>query len=86
MLPDQRRQGVGTELSHAAERLVAERGLKHISISASVQNDAALRLYRRLGYRDAGLPPQRVAGTITIRGASVEIDDTLVYLVKELPA
>jgi GNAT superfamily N-acetyltransferase len=86
VLPEQRGRGVGTELSRAAERLVAARGLERISISASVHNDGALRLYRRLGYRDAGLPAQHVQGTIIIRGAPVDLDDTLVYLVKEVSA
>ena len=43
-----------------------------------------MRLYRRLGYSDADLLPQQVKGTILIRGKPVEIDDTLVYLVKSL--
>jgi ribosomal protein S18 acetylase RimI-like enzyme len=81
---DLRGRGIGTELSRAAERLAGERGYDKISISASISNEGALRLYRRLGYRDAGLEPQRVAGTILIRGEPVEVDDTLIYLVKEL--
>jgi ribosomal protein S18 acetylase RimI-like enzyme len=79
-----RGRGIGTRLSQAAELLAAARGYPSISISASVANDGALRLYRRLGYRDADLPPQRVQGTIHIRGNPVEIDDTLLYLVKTL--
>ena len=79
-----RGRGIGTELSNAAERLAHDRGYGQISISASISNEGALRLYRRLGYRDADLEPQRVAGTILIRGESVVVDDTLVYLVKEV--
>ena len=79
-----RGQGIGTELSLAAERLAGERGHDRISISASITNEGALRLYRRLGYGDAGLEPQRVAGTILIRGRPVDIDDTLIYLVKQV--
>jgi ribosomal protein S18 acetylase RimI-like enzyme len=79
-----RGRGIGTELSRAAERLAAERGYERISISASIANAGALRLYRHLGYRDAGLGPQRIAGTIVIRGKPVEVDDTLLYLVKEV--
>jgi ribosomal protein S18 acetylase RimI-like enzyme len=81
---DLRGRGIGTELSRAAEHLAGERGHGRISISASVSNEGALRLYRRLGYVDAGLEPQRVAGTILIRGEPVEVDDTLIYLVKEV--
>jgi ribosomal protein S18 acetylase RimI-like enzyme len=84
VLPEARGRGIGTELSRAAEELVRERGRARVSISASVTNERALRLYRRLGYRDAGLGPQQVQGTIVIRGKPVEVDDTLVYLVKSL--
>jgi ribosomal protein S18 acetylase RimI-like enzyme len=84
-VPEEHRgRGIGTELSRAAERLAGERGFERISISASIANDGALRLYRGLGYRDAGLGPQRTAGTIVIRGKPVEVDDTLLYLVKEV--
>jgi ribosomal protein S18 acetylase RimI-like enzyme len=81
---DLRGRGIGTQLSRAAERLASERGYDLISISTSVSNEGALRLYRRLGYRDADLAPQRVSGTILLRGRPVEVDDTLVYLVKEV--
>ena len=45
----------------------------------------ARRLYEKLGYRDAGAAPVRVQGTIMIRTGPLEVDDTIVYLVKELP-
>jgi GNAT superfamily N-acetyltransferase len=79
-----RGRGIGTELSEAAERLACTRGHRQISISASIANDGALRLYRRLGYRDAGLPPKRVQGTIVVRSGPMEVDDTLLYLIKDL--
>jgi GNAT superfamily N-acetyltransferase len=79
-----RGRGIGTHLSRAAEGLARARGYAELSISASVANEGALRLYRRLGYREADLPPQRVKGTIVIRGTPVEVDDTLLYLVKSL--
>jgi GNAT superfamily N-acetyltransferase len=84
VLPERRRRGVASELSRAAEELVAARGLDRISIGASAQNDGALRLYRRLGFRDSDVPPQRVHGTIVIRGRPVTVDDTLIYLIKEV--
>jgi ribosomal protein S18 acetylase RimI-like enzyme len=82
--PERRGRGIATTLSHTAERLAQSRGHEQISISASVENERALRLYRLLGYRDADLEPQRVQGTIVIRGRPIEIDDTLVYLIKDL--
>jgi len=62
-----------------------KRGWDRISLSVSRdQNLAASLLYRKLGYVDAGVEPVRVLGEITIRGRPFEVDDTLVYLVKEL--
>jgi ribosomal protein S18 acetylase RimI-like enzyme len=84
VLSELRGRGIGTRLSRAAEELAGARGYAAISISSSVTNERALRLYRRLGYRDADLPPQRVRGTLHIRGNPVEVDDTLLYLVKQL--
>jgi GNAT superfamily N-acetyltransferase len=79
-----RRQGIGSELTRAAERLAAARGYERISLSFGIANDGARRLYERLDYRRADLEPQRVQGTILIRGKPVEVDDTLIYLVKEI--
>jgi len=79
-----RGRGIGTRLARAAEELARARGHAAISIGTSVANEGALRLYRRLGFRDADLPPQPVKGTIVIRGKPVDIDDTLLYLVKSL--
>jgi ribosomal protein S18 acetylase RimI-like enzyme len=79
-----RGRGIGTELTRAAERLAATSGHGRISISVGIANDGARRLYERLGYEDAGLEPQRVEGTIVIRGNPVHVDDTLLYLVKKL--
>jgi GNAT superfamily N-acetyltransferase len=79
-----RRRGVASELTRTAERLACERGHRRVSLSFGVANDAARRLYEGLGYRHAGLKPQRIHGTILIRGKPVDVDDTLIYLVKDL--
>jgi GNAT superfamily N-acetyltransferase len=79
-----RRRGIGTALSEAAERTAHTRGHGQISISASISNEGALRLYRRLGYRDAGLPPKRVQGTIMVRTGPMDVDDTVLYLIKDI--
>ena len=84
VLPEQRRRGVASALTRAAERAVADRDHASISLSCGIANEPARRLYERLGYVDAGIPPERVLGTITIRGRRVEVDDTLVYLVKDV--
>jgi GNAT superfamily N-acetyltransferase len=79
-----RGRGIGTQLSEVAEQMARMRGHHQISISASIANEGALRLYLRLGYRDAGLPPKRVQGTIIVRAGAMEVDDTLLYLIKDL--
>jgi ribosomal protein S18 acetylase RimI-like enzyme len=83
--PRLRRQGVATALSRGAEREAVRRGHDRISLSVGIGNEAAQRLYERLGYADAGIEPQRVQGTITLRGEPFDVDDTLLYLVKSLP-
>jgi GNAT superfamily N-acetyltransferase len=83
VLPARRGAGIGEALVGAAERLAGARGHKRMSLSVGESGEAR-RLYERLGYRDAGLPPVRVEGTIVIRGEPLEVDDTLVYLVKPL--
>jgi GNAT superfamily N-acetyltransferase len=83
VLPARRGQGIGAALVEAAERLAAERGHARMSLSVS-EGGQARPLYERLGYVDSGVPPVRVKGTIMIRGEPLEVDDTLVYLVKSL--
>jgi ribosomal protein S18 acetylase RimI-like enzyme len=79
-----RRRGIATALTRTAEGLAAARGHDGISLSFGIANEGARRLYESLGYHRAELEPQPVRGTIVLRGKPVEIDDTLVYLVKEL--
>lgn len=83
VLPERRREGVASALTTAAEDAARIRGHDRISLSVG-ENPAARALYDALGYRDAGVEPVRVHGTITLRGAPFDVDDTLVYLVKEL--
>ena len=68
----------------ALEREIATRGYDRVSISYGIANDAAKSLYAKLGYRDAGLSPQRVQGTIMVRSGPLDVDDTLIYLVKDV--
>ena len=85
VLPAQRRRGIATELTHAAEEAARARGWSRISLSVSREgNRAARQLYEKLGYTDAGVEPVRVSGQIVLRGRPVEVDDTLVYLTKDL--
>lgn len=51
VMPMFRGQGVGTRLILEAERQVMERGFAWATIAVAKDNDPALRLYQRLGYR-----------------------------------
>jgi GNAT superfamily N-acetyltransferase len=85
VLPDKRRRGIATQLTHAAEAEARARGWNSISLSVSQEGNAAARLlYAELGYTDAGADPVRVTGPIMLRGRPFEVDDTLVYLMKHL--
>jgi GNAT superfamily N-acetyltransferase len=85
VLPDRRRKGIAARLTDAAEQEARARGWDAVSLSVSQDgNVAARRLYTKLGYGDAGVEPVRVSGTIILRGRPFEVDDTLVYLRKDL--
>ena len=81
--PDRRDAGIGTALAEAAEALALRRGHDRCSLSTGTGNDSALRLYERLGYKAAGVE-KRVTGRIEVRGGFIDVDETLVYLVKDL--
>jgi ribosomal protein S18 acetylase RimI-like enzyme len=55
--PDFRSQGIGTQLMHYAEHLVAQRGYRQVGLSVALDNPRARALYERRGYRDSGLTP-----------------------------
>ena len=82
--PEYRRQGVATALTARAEDEAQARGFDRIRLDVSVDNEPAQALYRGCGYRDAGIPPQHVQGTIRIRTGVIEVDDTLLTWEKPL--
>jgi GNAT superfamily N-acetyltransferase len=84
VLPERRSHGVGARLAAAAEELAAARGHDTCSLSVSVANVGARRLYERLGYVRADVPLKRVRGTVVTRRGSFEVDDTLLYLTKSV--
>jgi ribosomal protein S18 acetylase RimI-like enzyme len=84
VLPAHRRRGVATALTRAAEREAAARGHAVLTLTVGIGNDGAQALYRALGYRDSGLPPMRVQGTVQIRTGPIEVDDMLLTWQKEL--
>ena len=79
-----RRQGIATSLIAAAERECAMRRADVVRVTVSASNPTASTLYASLGYRDTGIPPRRVVGTVKIRTGPIEVDDVLVTLDKQL--
>ena len=79
-----RRQGIARALTTACEELARSRGHDRISLAHGIHDEAARTLYDGAGFVDAGRAPVRVKGTIMVREKPLEVDDTLVYLVKPL--
>ena len=50
VLPDARRSGLGTRLMNAVEKNLQEAGCENIFLETAVDNVAALKFYKRLGY------------------------------------
>jgi ribosomal-protein-alanine N-acetyltransferase len=50
VLPEFRQQGLGTEIMRWALQRFAERGLKNALLQVRLSNQAALRIYRSLGF------------------------------------
>ena len=82
---ERRRQGIASQITRAAEARARARGWETISLSVSQQgHQSARRLYAKLGYMEAATDPVRVSGVIVLRGQPLEVDDTLVCLMKRL--
>jgi [ribosomal protein S18]-alanine N-acetyltransferase len=84
--PSQRRRGLATRLTFAVEQEARGLGFDRIQLQVSADDEGAQALYHKCGYLDAGLPPQRVKGTIQIRTGPIEVDDTLLVWEKRLTA
>jgi ribosomal protein S18 acetylase RimI-like enzyme len=68
VLPQLQRLGIGTALIREAEKLIASapRAATTLEIGVDEGNDEAAKLYRRLGYRDAGIERGRSGETIRL--------------------
>jgi len=55
-----------------------------ISVGYGETNEPARRLYERLGSGRAAIPPQRVHERIWIQGRPLDVNETMIYLVKQL--
>jgi GNAT superfamily N-acetyltransferase len=84
VLPAHRRRGVATALTRAAEQVAAAHGHDTLTLTVGIANEDAQALYRALGYRNSGLPPVRVQGTVQIRTGPLEVNDTLLTWHRDL--
>ncbi len=64
VLAEARRKGVGQLLHASVERAVSHRGGNKIRLQVSVENEAAIRFYKQLGYRTRGRIPRYYLNTI----------------------
>ncbi|MDQ3813050.1 MAG: GNAT family N-acetyltransferase [Armatimonadota bacterium] len=76
--------GIGTRLLQVSEKIVAEHGLRHVSLAVALHNEAARRLYERLHYRMIGEPYVDTWEYTDAQGQLVRIQETVVDMVKSL--
>jgi acetyltransferase len=72
VLSNQRRQGIGQALMNSIEHVAREQG-RTLLVLDTRQGDNAERLYRRLGYQEAGIIP------LYARNAHGELDATVIF-------
>jgi GNAT superfamily N-acetyltransferase len=85
VVPNYWSQGIGTTLMDEAEALAKQHGFIQIGLDVAIDNDRAIALYERRGYKDAGFDERAVSWTyIDPDGQQQVQNDVLVYLVKRL--
>ncbi|EGG31565.1 GNAT family N-acetyltransferase [Paenibacillus sp. HGF5] len=55
LIPESRGQGLGTALMKELFRGMKERGIRKVSLSVAPENAAAMKLYERFGFQEAGM-------------------------------
>lgn len=55
LIPESRGQGLGTALMKELFRGMKERGIQKVSLSVAPDNAAAMKLYERFGFQEAGM-------------------------------
>ena len=79
-----RRQGIAHKLVAAAEAVARGYGATSLRLKVSARDTDVQRLYRSLGFVDAGIAPLQVRGVINIRTGPIEVDDTLLTWEKSI--
>ena len=81
--PEYRSRGIGSQLMHAVETLVRQRGYSQLGLSVALDNVRARSLYERRGYRGSGLGEYTITWTfIDEHGHEQPREDVCVYLIK----
>lgn len=79
-----RRQGFAIELINAVEEHVLADGHTTVRLDVAIDNDAAIKVYEKLGYKPVG-QPTRLQWSVQVDGGSSEIIvDTCQRMVKRL--
>ena len=83
VLSSLRSQGIGTSILQMAEASAQARGYAQLGLSVAVDNPAALRLYERLGYGDAGFGEYVEHGEfMDAQGQKQSWTESCLYLIK----
>src|SRR5262245_24157840 len=75
ILPELRGRGLGQALLLQALRGMYESGLGRVVLEVTAQNEAAVRLYRRLGFRRAKVVYKAVSQESGVRGQGPEVSE-----------
>lgn len=74
--PRARRQGVARKLLKVLVEYAQSQGVKSIFLSTSQYQEPAIRLYKRLGWKDAyALRKRFMLNVVTIRGLKLDVED-----------
>ena len=78
------RQGVGSELIKAVEQKARCEGLGKVNLEVALDNEGAIRLYERLGYRRTGMPVTDQWTRMTDDGRREQVEERSWVMVKNL--
>ena len=82
--PEFQRKGVGSALVKAVEAIASDKGMDEVNLEVEVDNEDAIRLYHRLGYRMCGDPVMDRWTKLEDDGTSETIEVPVFVMVKRL--
>ena len=83
VIPEFRRQGIGSMLLDAAVTAVHEAGYTKLGLGVAVDNPGVMRLYAQMGFEDSGLGEYTSGGSYVDRDGTVQTwQETCTYLMK----